>query len=310
MTAAPTIAVAGPTATGKTVLAVEVARRLGGELINADSRQVMRRLRAGTATPGSAELRGVRCHLLDETEPGVTLPAADWLRRARETLTDLDRRGVPAVVVGGTGQYLRALRQGWNFGGDAPDPGQRIELNVMASTPAGRASLVAELRARDPEAADAIDVANPRRVIRALEMLRSGAASVAAVRRRDGGRAVAVVVLDAVPELQAEAVDERIATMFDGGAILDEVRVEIGRGTSTEALRRAGIGYAEAIDLLAGVIGIDEARRSTRRRTLRYAKAQRTWFRHEPATLRLVRTRESVGDDLVAAVLTATGLTR
>lgn len=301
----PVLAVGGPTATGKTVLAVELALTTGAELVNADSRQVMRRLHAGTATPSPEELRGVRCHLLEETEPGVALSAAAWLRRARAVLADLDRRGVAAVVVGGTGQYIRALRQGWTFGGAEPDPGQRAELDRLASTDEGRERLLAELLSRDPHGAAAIDQANPRRVVRALEVLRGGATSLAQARGREGGRAVALVVLDAAREQQERVIDDRIAAMFDRGDILREVRDELDRGTSPEALRRAGIGYGEAVDVVAGSIDLDAARASTRRRTTRYAKAQRTWFRHEPAVARLLRDGSSTTADLVAVAMRA-----
>ncbi|MGH7723399.1 MAG: tRNA (adenosine(37)-N6)-dimethylallyltransferase, partial [Candidatus Dormibacteria bacterium] len=140
------LAIGGPTATGKTVLAVELALRLGGELLNADSRQLVRRLVAGTAAPTPAELRGVPCHLTALCEPGEPFTVAHWLERARAVLADLDSRGVPPVVVGGTGQYLRALREGWDFGGVAPDPAVRERLTEAAATPAGLAGLVGELR--------------------------------------------------------------------------------------------------------------------------------------------------------------------
>jgi tRNA dimethylallyltransferase len=302
------LAVGGATATGKTVLAVEIALAVGGELVNADSRQVMRRLHAGTASPTADELRGVRCHLLDETEPGVALSAAAWLRRAREVLADLDRRGVPAVVVGGTGQYIRALRQGWTFGGTTPDPRQRAELDSIASTAEGRQRLVAELRARDPRGAATIDEANPRRVVRALELLRAGAPSLARARGREGGVKVALVVLDSERQLQSRVIDERIAAMFDRGTILSEVHEELDRGTSPDALRRAGIGYGEAVDVVAGTIDVDAARESTRRRTTHYAKAQRTWFRHEPAVARLIRDGTSTTPSLVAEAMRAAGV--
>lgn len=300
-----TLAIGGPTATGKTVLAVELARRIGGELINADSRQVVRRLRVGTAAPTSVELRGVTCHLLDECEPGEPFTVAHWLQRARAVLTDLDARGVPAIVVGGTGQYLRALREGWDFGRVDPDPAQREELTVTAATPEGLALLVADLRARDPAAAARIDVANPRRVIRALELVRAGGVALDKVRRRSGGRRLAMVVLDAVRPAHAAALEARMEKMFGSGAIIAEVRAELERGTAPGALRRAGIGYAEALSVLDASIGIDGARASALRRTQRYVKAQRTWFRHEPAVLRLDRDMRTAAAVLATAVLEA-----
>lgn len=301
----PTIAIGGPTATGKTLLAVELARRTGAELVNANSRQVVRRLEVGTARPTAAELRGIRCHLLDLCEPGEPFTVADWLGHARAALADLDQRGVPAIVVGGTGQYLRALREGWDFGGVAPNDRLRAELTALAATPAGLAQLVAEVRARDPAAARALDLANPRRVIRAVELLRQGGAPLATSRGRAGGRALVVVVLDAGRDVHTAALAARLDAMFDGGAILAETRAELDRGVAPGALRRAGIGYGEAVDVLAGDIDVAAAKAGAAHRTARYVKAQRTWFRHEPAVLRLERSPDSAVADLAGAVAEA-----
>jgi tRNA dimethylallyltransferase len=298
----PTLAIGGPTATGKTLLAVELARRTGAELVNADSRQVVRRLAVGTARPTAAELQGVQCHLLDLCEPGEPFSVAEWLRHARATLAELDAHGVPAIVVGGTGQYLRALRQGWNFGDVSPRRELRAELTAMAATPAGLSELVAEVRDRDADGARTLDVANPRRVIRAVELLREGNAPLAQTRGRVDGRPLALVVLDADRDVHGAALAARMDAMFDGGAIVAEARAELDSGVGPGALRRAGIGYAEAVDVLAGVIDVEAAKAGAAQRTSRYVKAQRTWFRHEPAVLRLQRTATTGASDLAGAV--------
>jgi len=301
----PTLAIGGPTATGKTRLAVELALRLGAEIVNADARQVVRRLRVGTAAPTAAELRGVACHLLDQCEPGEPFTVADWLERARAALTGLDARGIRAIVVGGTGQYLRALREGWDLGRVSPDPVIREELTTAASTGAGRARLVAELRRRDPGGAAELDVNNPRRVVRALELLRAGEGSLAELRRRSGGRVLTLVVLDADRAVHEAALGGRMEAMFGSGAIITEVGDELARGTSPGALARAGIGYAEALAVIERGASPDEARAAALARTRRYVKAQRTWFRHEPATLRLERGSGRGSTDLATAALEA-----
>ncbi len=285
-----TLAIGGPTATGKTQLAVELALRSGAELVNADSRQIVRRLLAGTARPTPGELRGVPCHLLDLCEPGEPFTAADWLRHARATLQELDSRRVPAIVVGGTGQYLSALREGWDFGGVSPHGELRAELTALAATPGGLSELVAEVRARDPAAGRTLDVANPRRVIRAVEVLRGSSAPLAQARRRVDGRPLTLVVLDAARDVHRAALAARLDAMFDDGAIVAETRAELDRGVAREALRRAGIGYSEALDVVDGVIDVDAAKAGAALRTNRYVKAQRTWFRHQPAVLRLQRS--------------------
>jgi tRNA dimethylallyltransferase len=299
------LAIGGPTATGKTVLAVELARRLHAELVNADSRQVCRRLRAGTAAPTPAELGGVPCHLLDLCEPGAPFTVADWLEHARTTLADLDARGVHAILVGGTGQYLRALREGWEFSGAQPDAATRAELTADASDPAGLQRLAAELRGRDPDGAASVDLANPRRVIRALGLLRGGASSLAQARQTAAGVGVDLVILDADRASHRDALDARMDAMFVAGALVAEVEDELRRGTTPEALRRAGIGYAEALALVAGDMRLEEARATTLHRTRRYVKAQRTWFRHEPCVLRLERGGDASTARLADRVLKA-----
>jgi tRNA dimethylallyltransferase len=301
----PTMAIGGPTATGKTALAVELGRRTGGELVNADSRQVVRRLVIGTARPTEADLAGVRCHLLDLCEPGEPFTVADWLQHAGRVLGDLDARGVPAIVVGGTGQYLRALRQGWDFGGVSPRAHERDELTRIAATPAGLELLAAEVRTRDPAGAATLDLANPRRLIRAVEVLRAGNGPLAAARQRVGGRSLALVVLDADRDVHRRALAARVEAMFATGAIVAETRAELERGTAADALRRAGIGYSEAVDVLEGTIDLDAARAHATQRTSRYVKAQRTWFRHEPATLRLQRGAGTTTAELAAAAMAA-----
>ncbi|MDQ6847144.1 MAG: tRNA (adenosine(37)-N6)-dimethylallyltransferase MiaA [Candidatus Dormibacteraeota bacterium] len=308
-----TIAIGGPTATGKTALAVELARRTGAELLNADSRQVVRRLVVGTARPSDAELGGVPCHLLDLCEPGETFTVADWLRRARAVLDGLDARGVAAIVVGGTGQYHRALREGWRFGA-SPVAEERDELTRVAATPAGLERLGVEVRERDPAGSETLDLANPRRVIRALELLRAGNGSLAAARGRGEGRRLDLVLLDADGTVHGEALAARMDAMFGAGAILAEVRAELDRGTGADAVRRAGIGYAEAVDVLEGRLNVDEAEAAAVRRTSRYVKAQRTWFRHEAAVLRLERGRQAttaaLADTVGEAILTPGGSPR
>lgn len=301
----PLLAIGGPTAAGKTDLAVELARRVGAELVNADSRQVIRRLHAGTAAPSDAQLRRVRCHLLGICEPGDPFTVADWVDAARLVLADLRRRGVAAILVGGTGQYLRALREGWVFRGAAPDPAAREALTALAGSAAGLARLAAELQDRDPEGAASVDLANPRRVIRALEVLRAGAGSLADARRRAGGIPFELVVLDAQRAPHRDALVARVDAMFYGGALLAETADELRRGTPREALGRAGIGYSEAIAVIDGTLDLEGARSLTLQRTLRYAKAQRTWFRSEPALLHLDRAEATTTSALADAVLAA-----
>lgn len=279
--APPLIAIVGPTCTGKTRLAVALAREIGGELINADSRQLRRGLRVGTCAPTADDLGGVPCHLLGEAEPGEDYTVAHWLARATPIVDALQASGVPPILVGGTGLYVTALVEGYDLGTAPPDPTVRTARTLRAATEEGLAELVAELARRDPDAVSGIDTRNPRRVIRALEILESRTGSLRAA-RGSAPRAAVVIGLDAPSDVHAAWIERRCTAMFDSGAILDETSAAIDRGWSAATLARCGIGYEEAMAVLEGRMTGADAARATVRRTIRYAKAQRSYFRRDP----------------------------
>lgn len=275
------IAIVGPTATGKTRLGVALAQRLApAELLNADSRQLRDGPRVATFVPGTAELEGVTCHLLGLAAPGEPFSVADWLTRAHDVLVDLRSRGVRPIVIGGSGLYVRALVDGYTLAGVPPDPVGRRRRSRLEGTAEGRRALAAELSRRDPGAAARVDLRNPRRVIRALEILDAGrdAAAVAT----PASMAATVIGLDVEPDVHRHLIRHRIDTIFRDGSLLEEVEQLRAAGVSANALAASGIGYDEALALLAGDIDVATAIDLTVTRTLRYAKAQRTWFRADP----------------------------
>ena len=284
----PLLAIVGPTATGKTPLAVAVALRRGGEILNADSRQVIRGLRVGTCAPTETELRGVPCHLLDLREPGEPFTVADWLVAARAALADVRRRGSLPILVGGTGLYVSALLDGLDMEAPPPDPDERRRRTEQATTAAGLAILVEELRRRDPDAAALVDLRNPRRVVRALEILEVRPRGLTA-RDRPGGEAAVVVGLDAPRELHEQWVRSRAAGMLETGALQAEVESALARGVGRAALEAAGIGYREALAVVDGTATVAGALDEVVVRTRRYAKAQRTFFRRDRRTRWLER---------------------
>ena len=285
MTATPplTVAVVGATATGKTALAVALARRLGdAELVNADSRQLFAGLQVGTCAPNAEERRGVTWHLLGTVEPGAAHALSDWLACARDVLAELHALGRRAIVTGGTGLYVSALLDGYELADAAPDPVLRRRRTETAGTPQGLDALVAELRRRDPGGAAAVDLHNPRRVIRALEVV-DAAGAVQAGRRRGAPEAALRLGVDVDAATHRDLVERRARAMVEEGALVAEIAAALDRGVPRETLLGCGIGYAEGLALLDGELGPEAAVEAISRRTLRYAKAQRTWFRRDPA---------------------------
>jgi tRNA dimethylallyltransferase len=300
------LAIVGPTATGKTPLAVAVAKRLGAaELLNADSRQVIRGLHVATCAPTAAELRGVPCHLLAFHDPGVPFSVAGWLDAARTSLADLEARNVQPVLTGGTGLYVTALLDGLDLAHVPPDPQRREQRNAIAATPDGLQTLAAELRARDPQAAQTVDLRNPRRVVRALEILDAHGAPLHTARGRTQPAIPATLIgLDAPRDIHDALIARRARTMVETGALLEEVHSALGRGIARGALESAGIGYREALAVLDGQVTQEQAADQIAQRTRRYAKAQRTWFRRDRRIRWLMRDEGPV-EPLVDEVLDA-----
>jgi tRNA dimethylallyltransferase len=299
------LAIVGPTATGKTPLAVAVAERLApAELLNADSRQVIRGLRVATCTPAPEELRGVPSHLFALHDPGAPFTVATWLDAARKALADLQARAAQPVLVGGTGLYVGALVDGLDLARVPADPERRAERDAAAATPEGLQTLAAELAARDPDAATTVDLRNPRRVVRALEILDARGAPLHRARGRTTPIPATLIGLDAPRDLHDALIARRARTMLETGALLDEVHSALGRGVTRGALESAGIGYREALAVIDGQVTTEQAAALVAQRTRRYAKAQRTWFRRDHR-IRWLQRGEGPVEPLVDEVLDA-----
>jgi tRNA dimethylallyltransferase len=272
--------IAGPTASGKTALAIALARRLGGEIVNADSQQVYRGLDVGTAKPTQEERAQAPHHLLDLVEPGDGMDAARFVSLADATIADVAGRGRLPVVAGGTGLYLRALLHGV-VAAPGRDPALRARLEADAARE-GRPALHARLAAVDPEMARRVRPNDLVRIVRALEIAAGGrrpsellAAHAFAADRYDA----ALFALDpARAELHAR-IDARVREMFSSG-LLDEAAALLAR--FGDALpRKLPIGYADAIACARGELAVDEAIRRVQVAHRRYARRQITWLRKE-----------------------------
>jgi tRNA dimethylallyltransferase len=292
------ILVAGPTASGKTALAIDLARRLGGEIVNADSQQVYRGLDVGTAKPTAAERAAVPHHLLDIVEPGEGMDAARWQALADAAIADIAARGRVPLVVGGTGLYLRTLLRGV---AEAPgrDPALRARLEAEAARE-GRPALHARLAEVDPAAAATIGPNDLVRIVRALEIAAAGRTQsevFAAHGHREARYPARLLALDP-PRAELHArIEARVPRLFESG-LVEEARALLARGGALPA--KLPIGYAEAAEVARGAVDLAQAIRRVQVAHRRYARRQVVWLRRERGVAWL---RPPVNADALAAEL-------
>ena len=274
------IAVVGPTAAGKSDLAVEIARRIDGEVINADSMQLYRGMDIGTAKLSAAERRGVPHHLLDVWDVSETASVAEYQRVARPLIDAIRARGRVPILVGGSGLYIRAALDALEFPGTDPAVRSRLEAELAE---VGPGPLYERLRARDPAAAAAILPSNGRRVVRALEVIElSGRPFTATMPEYRYLYEGAVQVGLAVPRPALdERIARRVARMWAAGFV-DEVRALAAAGLRDGRTASRALGYAQVLRFLAGEWTEEEAREQTIRATRRFARRQESWFRRDP----------------------------
>ncbi|MER6813974.1 tRNA (adenosine(37)-N6)-dimethylallyltransferase MiaA [Spirillospora sp. NPDC000708] len=274
------IAVVGATAAGKSDLAVELALRLGGEAVNADSMQLYRGMDIGTAKLTPAEMRGVPHHLLDVWDVTETASVAEYQRLSADAIAEIRGRGRLPVLVGGSGLYVRAALDRLEFPGTDPAVRARLEGELERE---GSAALHARLRERDPAAAEAILPSNGRRIVRALEVIEISGRPFTATLPEHVYRYGSVVQIGlGVPR---ETLDERIALrvrrMWDAG-LVDEVRALEKRGLRDGLTAGRALGYAQVLRFLAGEWTEERAMEETVRTTRRFARRQESWFRRDP----------------------------
>jgi tRNA dimethylallyltransferase len=283
---APLIAVVGPTAAGKSALGLRLARLFGGEIVSCDSLQVYRGLDVGSAKASRAERAEVPHHLLDVVEPDQAFSAADYALHARAAIRDIAARARLPIVVGGTGLYLRALVDGL-FEGPSRQPGLRRRLEALAGR-FGDARLHRLLRRLDPEAGARVPPADRVRVVRALEVYFATGRAISDHRRRGGealsGFRLLTLGLRVDRAALRRAVERRTDAMLSGG-LVEEVAGLLARGSAPELRPLQAIGYRQAVAMIEGRLGRAAAREEIVRETMRYAKRQMTWFRHQSSPL-------------------------
>lgn len=278
MAAPRVLFIVGPTASGKTAASLELATHAHIEIVNADSRQVYRGMSVGTGKPAPAELASVPHHLIDVAAPDERYNLARFLSEARAAITGIASRGATPVVVGGTGQYVWGLVEGWQAPAVPPNPQLRAELTEEAKRN-GLGALHERLRAVDARAADAIDPRNVRRVVRALEVWHETGAPFSRQRRKSPPD-FEPVVLGIAPErtvLRQRAAD-RVDTMLNGGWP-EEVRELLNAGYGPELPSFSSVGYREVAAYVRGEMTLDETEERVKSATHRLVRRQATWFK-------------------------------
>ena len=293
----PVVAVVGPTATGKTALAVALAQRLGGEVVNADSMQLYRGMDIGTAKPDLAERGGVPHHLLDLWHVREPASVADYRERARAEIDRLRASGVVPLLVGGSGLYVRAVLDELDFPGTDAVVRARLEDELTA---VGAAGLHERLTALDPAAGATILPSNGRRIVRALEVIElTGGPFRASLPEPRPHYPAVVVGLDR----EAAELDARIAVRVDrmwAAGFVGEVERLAADGLRNGPTASRALGYAQVLAQLDGELSPDEARERTVLTTRRFVRRQRSWFRRDPTTTWLDAARPDLLDAVTA----------
>ncbi|WKZ41905.1 MAG: tRNA (adenosine(37)-N6)-dimethylallyltransferase MiaA [Anaerolineales bacterium] len=274
----PLILIVGPTAVGKTELAIQLAETLNGEIVSADSRLFYRGMDIGTAKPSPAEMARAPHHLIDIVNPDETLSLAVFQQQAREIIADIHKRQKLPFLVGGTGQYVRAVTEGWNPPEVVPNESMRKVLEKMREE-RGEEWLYEALNSLDPEAAEKIDARNYRRTIRALEVIFTTGRKFSAQRGQGDAPYHLVTIGLMRPRMELyQRVDERIETMFAAG-LLDEVKGLLDKGYSPSLPSMSAIGYRECVGVIKGELTAEQAKAEMKRITRIFVRRQANWFK-------------------------------
>jgi len=307
--APPVVALVGPTAVGKTALAVRLAEAVRGEIVSADSRQVYRQMDIGTAKATPEELARIPHHLVDVIEPGATLGLAQFQEMAYRAIGDITARGRVPFLVGGTGQYVMAVIEGWQVPHVPPDEALRRKLYQQAKEE-GAEALHARLHELDPVAASRIDPRNVRRVVRALEvcLITGQPISELQEKRRPVFRVLLIGLTLPCQELY-QRIDERVENMIRLG-LEDEVRRLVAAGYGFDLPSMSGVGYVQFKPYLAGEAALVDVVSEIKRATRRFVRHQSNWFRRDDPRIHWLDASEDaygVALDLIRWFLSCSG---
>ena len=316
----PLILIVGPTAVGKTEIAIQLAARMNGEIISADSRLFYRGMDIGTAKPSHEELARIHHHLIDVADPDEILSLSVFQKMAHAAIADIQARDKLPILVGGAGQYVRAVTEAWTPPEVKPNPRLRDELEKIAfshhlagevdietdaediKTMEGKKWLYERLKTLDPEAAQNIDARNSRRTIRALEVILTTGRKFSE-QRRQGAALYDLITIGLIrprPELYAR-IDERIEAMFKTG-LLDEVKALLAKGYSRELPTMSAIGYRESIRVIEGEWSLEKAKVAMRRATRAFVRRQANWFKESDPNIKWFTVQMGVEKEIEAYI--------
>ena len=299
------ICIAGPTASGKTVLAVELAKAVGGEVVSCDSMQVYRGMDIGTAKPTREEMQGIPHHMLDVAEPYADFSVSRYCEMASPIVDDILARGKTAIIAGGTGLYMDALIRGNSFA-PYPSTGMREKLEAQADTE-GMEAMLSLLASIDPDSAARLHPADRKRIIRALEVYYETGETITAHNLKTQQippkyNATWFVLEDENRRDLYDRIDSRVEKMLEAG-LIDEIKGLLAAGIPEKCTAMQAIGYKEFVTYLKGDCSLEEAVTQVQQASRHYAKRQLTWFRRNPAIHWLRRKRGENTEQILQAAL-------
>ncbi|MEF9934847.1 MAG: tRNA (adenosine(37)-N6)-dimethylallyltransferase MiaA [Clostridium sp.] len=299
------VIIAGPTASGKTSLSIEIAKRINGEIISADSMQVYKYMDIGTAKISEEEMDGIKHYMIDEVTPDVEFSVALFRERAGNYIDDIISRGKTPIVVGGTGLYINSLTYALDFSGREEDAEYRKQLEAIAEEK-GNEYLHSMLKDVDEESYNRLYPNDIKRVIRALEVYKIKGKTISEIQReskeRDIDYNLSYFALNMDREKLYDRINQRVDIMFNKG-LVEEVQKLLNMGYTEDMISMQAIGYKEVIDYLNGKMSLNEVIDYIKQSSRRYAKRQLTWFRKDKR-IKWINTDEQIEkNDLIKNIL-------
>ena len=285
------ITIAGPTASGKTALSIQLAKELGGEIVSCDSMQVYKDMDIGTAKPTPEEQQGIPHHMLSVAEPWEDFSVSRYCAMADPIVEDILRRGKSPIIVGGTGLYMDALIRGNAFA-PCPSTGRREELEALAASQ-GIEAVIERLRAVDPGSAARLHPSDQKRIIRAMEVYLETGMTITEHNRKTQEippkyHPIRFTLTDRQRQTLYDRIDRRVDAMVEAG-LIEEIQGLLARGIPEKCTAMQAIGYKEFVAALHGACSLEEAAGQVKQSSRRYAKRQLTWFRRNPENIWLIR---------------------